>query len=677
MSHENQTKDELIQELHRLQEENNVLNLANAKFHKGQFSKVNSENEIPETKEIDLKFKNMVDAMQVGVMLQNVHSEILLCNPKALELLGISEDQLLGKTSFDPDWNVIHEDGSPFPGHTHPVPQAIMTLQSVHNVVMGVFRPINNDRIWLRVDAELQLNSDETVRQVVCSFVDITKRKHAEDQLLIANNEISKREIEIQKSYAILNSIFESSENVIIFSLDINYCYMAFTNVHKQTMKQIWGVDIEIGMNMLNIISIPIDRNKAKYNFDQVLKGEHLRFEEEYGDSKLLRTYYENIYNPIIDSKGVIIGLSVFVIDITDRKNTEKALINSEEKFRSLYANMNEGSALHTLEYNNDGKPVDYRIIEVNSAFETLLGISRKDVVNKTSKQAYNTDEPPYLDVYSKVVLTGKPEVFETYFAPLNKHFSISVYSPNAGSFATIFENITERKKSENNLAKSQELLKKFARHLQDNQEEERVIIATQLDNELGQILVRLKMDIGLMKQNILKESSNNESINLFKKLDDAHNTIGNSIKTTLKLMNELRYEVLYLMGFVEAVKLYSTDFQEQNKIKCIFESAIEKLKIDGKQVISLFRIFEIAMSNVAEHSKATEVKISLSTNTKKIRLEIADNGIGFSQKQQANPSSNGLIFMKERTFLMNGTLLIESIKKQGTKITVEIPETN
>ncbi|MEI7502390.1 MAG: PAS domain-containing protein, partial [Paludibacter sp.] len=225
MNNKIQSKEELIKELHRLQNENNIL-----KHKKGNLHDVRLSTEFPEKKGIDLKFKNLVNNMQVGVMLQNVHSEILLCNPKALELLGISEDQLLGKTSFDPDWNVIHEDGSPFPGNTHPVPQAIATRQSVHNVIMGVFRPVNNDRVWLRVDAELQLFSSGTVQQVVCSFVDITKRKHADDQLIIANNEIIRREIEIQKNYAILNSIFESSQNVIIFSLDTNYCYMAFTN---------------------------------------------------------------------------------------------------------------------------------------------------------------------------------------------------------------------------------------------------------------------------------------------------------------------------------------------------------------------------------------------------------------------------------------------------------------
>ena len=121
--------------------------------------------------------------MHVGVLLQGPQAEILLCNPKALELLGICEDQLLGKTSFDHNWNVIHEDGSPFPGSTHPGPQAISTRQALHNIAMGVYRPVTGDRVWLLVDAVPQMHNDGTVKQVVCTFIDITKRKQAEEYL--------------------------------------------------------------------------------------------------------------------------------------------------------------------------------------------------------------------------------------------------------------------------------------------------------------------------------------------------------------------------------------------------------------------------------------------------------------------------------------------------------------
>ncbi len=129
------------------------------------------------------EYHRLVSDMQVGVLIQGPTAEILLFNPKAMELLGLREDQLLGKTSFDPEWNVIHEDGTPFPGPTQPVPQAIATRHAVQKIIMGVYHPLRRDRIWLSVDAEPQLNADGTVRQVVCTFVDITDLKQSEQAL--------------------------------------------------------------------------------------------------------------------------------------------------------------------------------------------------------------------------------------------------------------------------------------------------------------------------------------------------------------------------------------------------------------------------------------------------------------------------------------------------------------
>ena len=127
-----------------------------------------------------------------------------MSNPKALELLGINEAQLLGKSSFDPDWNVIHEDGTPFPGSSHPVPQAIATGQSVRDIVMGVYRPLSKDRVWLRVDAEPQFGEDGKVEQVVCSFIDISKRKRAESELNSKNDELQKMIAEKDKFFSII-----------------------------------------------------------------------------------------------------------------------------------------------------------------------------------------------------------------------------------------------------------------------------------------------------------------------------------------------------------------------------------------------------------------------------------------------------------------------------------------
>ncbi len=111
----------------------------------------------PIAERVDLagrRYRELVDDLHVGVLVQGPSAEMLVWNRTALPLLGLTEDQIMGRTSFDPRWNVIHEDGSEFPGETHPVPRAIATRQAVRDVVMGVFRPASDDRLWLLVNAE-------------------------------------------------------------------------------------------------------------------------------------------------------------------------------------------------------------------------------------------------------------------------------------------------------------------------------------------------------------------------------------------------------------------------------------------------------------------------------------------------------------------------------------------
>ncbi len=128
----------------------------------------------------------MIRDLNVGVLVQGPSSEIIVANAASLHMLGLSEEQLLGKTSIDPDWNVIHEDGSPFPGPTHPVPTAIATRKPVRNVVMGVYRPDTKNRVWLSVNAEPVLNEDGSIKHVLCTFYDITDLRETQQQLLRA-----------------------------------------------------------------------------------------------------------------------------------------------------------------------------------------------------------------------------------------------------------------------------------------------------------------------------------------------------------------------------------------------------------------------------------------------------------------------------------------------------------
>ena len=132
----------------------------------------------------------------------------------------------------------------------------------------------------------------------------------------------------------------------------------------------------------------------------------------------------------------------------------------SEEKYRNLFSVMEEGMYLHEIIYNKSGQAVNYRILDINPASETLLGIKKEDALNKLATELYGTDKAPFLETYTKVVETGKSELFETYFPPMKKHFRISVFSPGKGKFATVFTDITEHKHAEKVLQESERLVR-------------------------------------------------------------------------------------------------------------------------------------------------------------------------------------------------------------------------
>ncbi|MCX6678300.1 MAG: PAS domain S-box protein [Methanothrix sp.] len=160
---------------------------------------------------------------------------------------------------------------------------------------------------------------------------DITERKRAEEEIKSNLEELKRSKMLIQQSNSLLEAIMASPNNIVVFALDKDYRYLAFNQNHEKTMKAIWGVDIEIGANMLDYITDPADRNKAKRNFDRALAGEHLVIVEAYGDNDLQRRYYEDHYSPIRGEDTSFIGLTVFLFDITDRKHAEEALREAKQ----------------------------------------------------------------------------------------------------------------------------------------------------------------------------------------------------------------------------------------------------------------------------------------------------------------------------------------------------------
>ncbi|MFZ2641270.1 MAG: PAS domain S-box protein [Verrucomicrobiia bacterium] len=151
----------------------------------------------------------------------------------------------------------------------------------------------------------------------------------------------------------------------------------------------------------------------------------------------------------IKDANGRPISTMSSFVDISTRKKAEAELRASEGRFRSLFDNMTEGVALHETVYDEHGAAVNYRLLDVNRQYEILIDLKRDQVAGKLATEVYQSEVAPFLEEFTQVGETGRPHHFETYYAPIKKQLDISVAPLGPGRWATIFSDVTARKRTE------------------------------------------------------------------------------------------------------------------------------------------------------------------------------------------------------------------------------------
>ena len=152
-------------------------------------------------------------------------------------------------------------------------------------------------------------------------------------------------------------------------------------------------------------------------------------------------------------------GVVAVFEDISQQRQLDQSQKASELRFLSLFEAMSEGLALHEMVFSSAGEAVNYRILDVNPAYEAQTSIERERVVGKLATDAYGLVAAPFLEIYARVARTQQPIKFEQYFEPLKRHFLIKVFSPAPNQFATVFSDITERLLLEQTLRESKTLI--------------------------------------------------------------------------------------------------------------------------------------------------------------------------------------------------------------------------
>jgi PAS domain S-box-containing protein len=238
-------------------------------------------------------------------------------------------------------------------------------------------------------------------------------------------------------------------------------------------------------------------------------------------------------------------------------------------------------------------------------------------------------------------------------------------------------------KKNEESLKMSMYQVKEVNKRLRDLstrlnkvREEERINVARELHDGLGQSLTGMKLDMSWLGKQISNPESYQNRLRLLNKINDMTQRADDTIKTIRKIATDLRPPMLDQLGLFASIEWLIDDFRNRSEIKLSMHSNIKKINLDSVASTNVFRILQETLTNIIRHSSASEVNISLNKTGKDYILEILDNGIGMNKNDLKNPKSIGIKGMRERALLCGGRIDVEGKPGEGTKVTLKIPRT-
>jgi PAS domain S-box-containing protein len=404
-----------------------------------------------------------------------------------------------------------------------------------------------------------------------------------------------------------------------------------------------------------------------------------------------LREISQIMLGPLVRTSGIwVIGLSLLAAlailylnrqakgEIGRREQAELELRQAQEQLSQYSKELERKVRRRTqeitsfLEYTPAVaymKDREGNYIMVNSRWEEIFGHGRDFAIGRTQHEVF---EPHIADQFRnndlKVLHSGKPYQVEEDFPVgdamrtyLSVRFPVFTQTGKVTRLCGISVDITE-------LKKAQEQLRRLSGSIMASQEKERNAIARELHDELGQMLTALRMEAVWLRERLQHQEPKAK-----RRAARMCELIDQTISDVRHIATRLRPPVLDDLGLVDALEWFTRDFEERTKIACVY-THFKVPVLDGFPALAAYRVAQEALTNVARHSKATGVEVTLSVESRRLTLVIKDNGIGFDLEQMTGNQTLGIAGMRERAALSGGELTIQSQKGQGTEVKMVLP---
>ncbi len=386
------------------------------------------------------EYRTLFETMSQGVIYQSANGTITSANPAALRILRLTMDQLQGRTSVDPAWQSLHEDGTPFPGEEHPSMIALRTGKPVYDVMMGIYNPRTDQHTWIDVTSIPQFRPGEKKPyQVYTTLQDRSERRRAEHKL--------------KEREAKLHSIFRAAPvgigltvNSVILDANDFLC-----NMTGYTKEELVGQSARILYETDEDFEF-VGREKYAQIKNKGTGSVETRWRRK--DGSMIDVILSSTPLAVDDLSG---GTTFTALDITHHKEAEKALEQTQAHLRAVIDAAPYGCHIYELQENDR-----LVFVDANRSADEILGVDNSRFIGKTIEEAFPglvggkvpaayrnvvRKGETYEDEQVQYDESGISGAFEVHAIPID----------NKQRLAVFFRDITERKKAEEATRKSEE----------------------------------------------------------------------------------------------------------------------------------------------------------------------------------------------------------------------------
>lgn len=318
-------------------------------------------------------------------------------------------------------------------------------------------------------------------------------------------------------------------------------------------------------------------------------------------------------------------------------------------------------------------------VLDINDGFEHISEYSRAEVIGKSTFDLKLWHNPTERDtLINKLIQKTQVDNLEFRFRRKSGELidgqisCIQVIIDNQEYILSVINDITDKKKAENELKSSREILKRIVINLQSEHEKERITIATQIDNHLNQSLAALRINIGMLKKK-LSSNGNKMSDEVLLLVDNTYMQTGTTIERSLALMSKMRNEVLYLLGFLEAVSFTIEEIEKKYHIRFSLESNTQRIDLEPNKSTTLFLVLQDLLNHILQQHTADSLWLKINQTDDFLYLILSENGNSFNSSIFSD-ENNIIAEAKEKIGLFNGFISIATKEESVTEITIEMP---